>query len=129
MPEVVKNDQNEVVCDKSSGKCMVKDIEQEVVEVEEPVFQRIPRVSELDEPVNQKFTPIHESQIMNQDIMTLAGSEGEYNDVLLSDIAIPGLGHTEAAINGDKDYVRKSFKENLWPGGVEQRAELDLGEF
>lgn len=124
-----KDDTKEMVCDKNTGVCSVKSVSKEVVEVEEPLFQRMSKVSEADQPVNQGFAPIHESQIMNQEFMTLAGNEGGYNDVEINEVEIPGLGHTEAAISGSADYVRKSYKENLWPGGVEQGAELDLGEF
>ncbi len=122
-----KDKSSEVAC--VDGKCSPRIGQKQVVDVQAPAFKRIPQLSQNDEPVNQKFAPIHESQIANQDLMSLAGNEGHFNDIQIDEVEIPGVGHTEAAIAGDREYAQRNYRENLWPGGVKQGAEVDFETF
>ena len=122
-----KDKSEEMVC--KDGLCRPAGIEKQIVEVDAPAFQKIPQLSQRDEPVNQEFAPIHETNLDNADIMSLAGTEGEFNEVALEDIEVPGVGHAEAAISGDMEFIDREYKDNLWPGGVEQGAEMDFDEF
>ncbi len=123
-----KDDSSEVVCE--NGKCLPRSGRKQVVEVDIPESMvKNSQLSQMDEPVNQHFDPIHESVIADDDIMTLAGAPGRFNDVSLESVEIPGVGHSEAAISGDSGYLVDEYQDNLWPGGVEQSAELDFAEF
>ena len=122
-----KDKSEEMVC--KDGLCRPAGAEKQIVEVDAPAFQRLPQLSQKDEPVNQKFAPIHETSLEGTDIMSLAGAEGRFNEVALEEIEVPGVGHAEAAISGDMEFIEQEYKDNLWPGGVEQGAELDFDEF
>ncbi len=123
-----KDKSEELAC--KDGLCVPKAGQKQVVDVEAPapVFKKLPKLAQKDEPVNQSFAPIHETNLDN-DLMSMAGAGGQFNNVALDDVEIPGAGHTEAAISGDMEYVDREYQDNLWPGGVEQSAEMDFEEF
>ncbi len=120
-------DKSEVVC--KNGMCVPTDGRKQIVEVDAPAYKKLPQLSEKDEPVNQEFKPIRESLIGNHGLMTMAGEGGQFNEVTLDEIEIPGVANAEAAISGDMEYIESEYKDNLWPGGVEQSAEMDFDEF
>ena len=120
-------DKSEVVC--KNGMCVPAIGKKQIVEIDAPAYKKLPQLSEKDEPVNQEFTPIRESQLESHGLMTMAGQGGQFNEITLNEVEIPGVDNAEAAISGDMEYIEREYKDNLWPGGVEQSAEMDFDEF
>ncbi len=80
-----------------------------------PEFAAIPTVDELMPEDRAFLRKIEEARAENR---ALAGKPGQYNEVKL-----PGMGHKE--LPQEQNFVVRTFKSDIWPGGVELEAEID----
>lgn len=90
------------------GKCAISD--KPVAKAQMP-FNPIPSVEQLM-PVTAKKAAVASND------RALTGQPGHYNEVKL-----PGMAHQEAP--QEQTFLVRTFKSNLWPGGVELGAEID----